>query len=471
MSKPYPNNPYLRGNFAPIRMECDAPDLIIEGEMPQDLNGSLYRIGPDPQFAPRDSNHHWFAGDGMIHGFHIEDGKVGYLNRWVRTPKFELERAAGESLYGAFGNPMTSDPSVHDKDSTIANTNIVWHADKLLALEEGHAPYGIDPVTLESRGYHTFDDKLEGPMTAHPKMDAKTGEMFFFGYNAKGPFTDDLSYHVVSADGTLTSSEWFKAPYSAMVHDFIVSGDYAIFPIFPLTGSIERAIAGAPPFAWEPEKGGWVGVMPRDGSADSIRWFRASSSYVFHPMNAFNEGGKITAHVMQYEQAPLFPSPDGTPADPDKAQARLCKWTIDMDGNTDEIKEEYIDDSLAEFPRLDERFAGYNYRHGYFAAVNERHKGDTGLFNQLAHFDLATGKKSIYEVGPADAVSEPVFVPRSEDAPEGQGYLLATVYRGEEHRSDLVVLDAENVADGPIATAKLSHRIPFGFHGNWRQAR
>ena len=158
--------------------------------------------------------HHWFAGDGMIHAFHIEDGRCAYLNRWVRTKKWELEHAAGESLFAPF-DPMQADPSVAGIDSTLANTNIVWHGDRLLALEEGHAPFEMDPITLESRGEWTFDDALVGPMTAHPKLDPETGEMLFFGYNAGGPFTPDVRYHVVDKNGVLTRSEHFLAPLRA----------------------------------------------------------------------------------------------------------------------------------------------------------------------------------------------------------------------------------------------------------------
>ena len=235
MAAPMPKHPHLRGNHAPIRMESTAPDCIVHGEIPSELRGTFYRNGPDPQFAPR-GMHHWFAGDGMIHAFHIEDGRCAYLNRWVRTKKWELEHAAGESLFAPF-DPMQADPSVAGIDSTLANTNIVWHGDRLLALEEGHAPFEMDPITLESRGEWTFDDALVGPMTAHPKLDPETGEMLFFGYNAGGPFTPDVRYHVVDKNGVLTRSEHFLAPFASMVHDFVTTRDHVLFPIFPLTGS------------------------------------------------------------------------------------------------------------------------------------------------------------------------------------------------------------------------------------------
>src|SRR3954471_10942795 len=118
-------NPYLTSNFAPVRSEDDFDALPIIGEIPKGLSGALYRNGPNPQFEPRDPNHHWFFGDGMIHGFFLADGKVSYRNRYVRTPKWQLEHAAGHALFGTFGNPMLTDPSAIGKDSGVANTNIV----------------------------------------------------------------------------------------------------------------------------------------------------------------------------------------------------------------------------------------------------------------------------------------------------------------------------------------------------------
>ena len=465
MTQPYPEHPQLRGNFAPLRMECDLDDVIVQGEMPQDLDVTYYRNGPDPQFPPR-GHHHWFGGDGMVHSFEIQNSKVRYRNRWPRTVKWTLEREAGESLYNLM-NPMENDPSTHGVvEDGVANTNIVWHGGKLLALEEGHAPFELDPKTLESRGPYTFADKLAGPMTAHPKLDPETGEMLFFGYMANGPFSPEIAYHVVGADGTLQRSEVFAAPYPAMVHDFITTKEHVIFPIFPLTGSLERAMTGKPPFAWEPDKGTHVGVMPRNGSVADLRWFETDACFVFHPMNAYTDGTKIHAHVMQFEEAPLFPHLDGSAPDPKKANARLAEWTIDLASNSNGIKRTYLDDITGEFPRLDERRSGLSYQHGYYAASTNNDGGDG--FNALMHHDFSKNTTARYELPKGDGAGEPVFVPKSQAAKEGEGYLLSLFYRGQDNRTDLAVFDATQLDAGPIALAQLPHRVPYGFHGNWR---
>lgn len=465
MTRPYPEHPQLSGNFAPIRMECDAPDLIIRGDLPAELNVTYYRNGPDPQFPPR-GEHHWFGGDGMLHRFHIQHGRVSYSNRWLRTVKWKLEHEAGESLFNAF-NPLENDARVAGVETDgLANTNVVWHGGKLLALEEGHAPFAVDPDTLGSLGAWTFDGALEGPMTAHPKVDPKTGEMLFFGYMADEPFGAGLSYQVVDAAGRLVRSDRFQAPFASMMHDFITTDEHVIFPVFPLTGSLDRAMRGEPAFAWEPDRGAHIGVMPRDGSVEDMRWFETDPCYVFHPLNAYTDGNRIIAHVMQFEEAPLFPHLDGSRPDPEKANARLCEWEIDLGDNSNSVKRRYLDDISGEFPRLDERFAGNAYRHGYYAASTT---GGGGMgFNAIVHHDLEKRDKDLHELPDGDRTGEPVFVPAAKDAPEGRGYLLSTIYRARENRSDLAVFDAENVAAGPIACAELPHRVPYGFHGNWK---
>jgi carotenoid cleavage dioxygenase-like enzyme len=467
MSQPFPLDPFFSGNYAPISFEADSFDLPLRGELPKELAGTLYRNGPNPQFAPRDSNHHWFIGDGMIHAFHIADGRVSYRNRWVRTPKWELEHKAHRALFGSWGNPATTDPSVQRKDGGVANTNIVWHGGKLFALEEGHRPFSLDPTTLAAQGYWDFQGAFPGArFTAHPKIDPETGEMIFFAYSANGRFSASLGYGVIDRSGKLTRYDLFDAPYASMVHDFMVTRNCVLFPVLPLTGSMQRALSGKPAYAWESDKRSYVGVLKRNADVSSIRWFECDPCYVFHPMNAYEDGDRIVGDVMQYDAAPLFPDPDGRPGDPTKAVAYLTRWTFDLNANTNGFKREPIDDLAGEFPRFDERSAGLSYRHGFFAASSDSRFVDQ--FDTLAHMDLKTNKRTVYQFPKGDVVSEPIFIPRNTDAREGDGYLLATIYRGAEKRSDLAVFDTVSLETGPIALAELSHRVPFGFHGNWR---
>jgi len=453
-------NPYLTGNFAPVRSEDDF-DLTVKGEIPRELRGALFRIGPNPQFEPRDPNHHWFAGDGMVHGFYVADGKVRYRNRYARTPKWELEHAHGRSLFGTFGNPMTTDPLAMGNEGGVANTNIVWHAGRLMALEEGHQPFEMDRDTLESRGYVR---DYRGRVTAHPKIDPKSGEMAWFAYGVGDmPLSAGMSYGVTDASGKVVRRDDFQAPFACMVHDFMVTENHVLFPILPLTASLERAMGGRPPFAWEPEKGSHVGVMRRDGDVASIRWFNTEACYVFHPLNAWEEGDTLYADVMRYDVAPLFPNADGSPGR--KSAARLVRWSFDLAGASDAIREQPLDDLDGEFPRVDPRVETLRHRHGWYAA--DPTGAQTVKLGAIAHLDLATGARQLYELPDGDLTSEPVFTPRSADAAEGDGWVTAVVWRAAENRSDLLVFEAQDIARGPIATAEMPRRVPFGFHGNW----
>ncbi len=453
-----------KSNLAPISFEADAPFPEITGELPRELNGTLYRNGPNPQFEV--SGAHWFVGDGMLHAFHLENGRASYRNRWIRTAKWQAEHDAGRALFGGFGRKLPDAPQVIVKDSGVANTNIIFHAGRLLALEEAHLPTEIEPGTLATRGSLDYGGGIAGPFTAHPKIDPVTGEMVFFGYNASGPFTPTLSFGSVNAAGAVTRFDRFTAPYASMVHDFIVTENHLLFPVLPITGSMERAMKGMPPFAWEPDKGAYVGVMKRNGSPEDIVWFRAESCYVFHVMNAWEEGDRIVACVMQFEEAPLFTHPDGRPTDPKKSRARLCRWTFDLAGNTDRFTQTYLDDLTGEFPRIDDRRAGRASRHGWYACANP----DLPMFGALSglvHVDGKGSRLGRYLLPAGDTISEPVFVERGADAPEGDGWLLAVVWRNSENRSDLAVFNATDVGAGPVALVRLSHRVPDGFHGNW----
>ncbi len=472
MAKAFPtDNPFLRGYYGPVNTEADAAHLHITGDMPRGLCGTLYRNGPNPQFAPR-GPYHWFGGDGMIHAFHIENGNVSYKNRWVRTPKWNAENEEGEALVGTFGHPKFTDPRVMTLNSTIANTNIVWHAGRLLALEEAHAPYSLDPTTLMpvNGGYETYGNKLCGPFTAHPKLDPVTGEMVFFGYSARGRATKEVSIQTVDRNGTITRAEILEGPYASMIHDFAVTKNWIVVPIFPLTSSLERVMSGKPYFAWEPDKGTHIAFIPRNGTVADTKWVTAPASYVFHPMNHYETAdGKVVVDVMKYDVAPLFPAADGTMPSKTPPQARLFRWTFDLTGQANTFKEEQLDDRAGEFPRFDERFCMSDYRHGWIVAgeVTDPRTGEPRT-DGLVHYDLKSGRSQAFHAGRDDRFGEPVFVPRNDNAAEGDGWLLSVLYRGEEKRSDLCVFEALDIARGPIATAHLTSKVPAGFHGNWR---
>jgi carotenoid cleavage dioxygenase len=340
------------------------------------------------------------------------------------------------------------------------NTNVIWHAQRLLALLEISKPTELDPRTLATIGPRDFDGRYAGGMTAHPKIDPETGELLAFGYSAVAPY---LRYHVIDREGRVTRSEAIDVPVGAMMHDFVVTRDHVVFPWFPMTFREENLRTNAV-WRWEPELGTRVGVMPRNGTNRDVVWFEIDNCYVYHFMNAHSDGDRVVVEAVRYPRVALFNTAQAGEEEPGPAPGMLTRWTFDLAGRV--FKEEPLDDVQCEFPRLDERRAGLAYRHGYAPGTLPRDEG-TVPFNALLHYDVVTGKRRAHELAPASTFGEAVFVPRSAAAAEGDGFLIAPVYRWAEDRSDVLILDAQNVERAPLAVVRLPHRLPLGFHGNW----
>jgi carotenoid cleavage dioxygenase-like enzyme len=417
----------------------------------------------------------------------------------VMTEKLLLERAARRSLYGAYRNPYTDDSTVRGKSRGAANTSVVFHGGRLLVLKEDARPMQLDPVTLETMGEWDFYGRLTSPtFTAHPKVDPETGEMFCFGYEAKGLATTDIAYYVVDAHGHVTHEAWLKAPYTSLLHDFAVTQDYIIFPVQPVTTDLERMKAGGPHWKWDPTKSTYLGVMPRYGDASQIKWFEGPARYAFHYFNAFNEGPVIHIDGCVAEAIrPPFMYPDvlGGERDLKKSVSRITRWTVNYSSSAMEFAEDVMQPEIdsypqfVEFPQVDGRRATRKHRDGFAGALlndgtlrsisgeilsADDDPGPAGTepyppgLNSILRFDF-TKRETVSRMrfDPMTTVQECVFVPRSDDAPEGDGYLLALTDRWDKMLNELVILDTSDLAAGPIATVRLPLRVHFGIHGTW----
>jgi carotenoid cleavage dioxygenase-like enzyme len=460
----FPAIPMFQGINAPSRIEVDLHDLEVDGEIPRQLDGAFYRVAPDHQYPPRFLDDVPFNADGTVSRFLFENGRVRLRHRYVRTERFELERAAGRALYGKYRNPFTDDPSVKGKSRNLANTTpIVWDG-KLLALREDSPPIAMDPITLETQGDWTFHGTLGGPtFTAHPKIDPTSGQMIAFGFAAKGLFTRDVAYYEIDPSGRITHEVWFEAPYHCMLHDFGVTQDYAVFPIIPVCGvGVEALKAGRPHYAWDPTKDIYLGVLPRGGAASALRWFRAPNQFCSHVMNAFNDGARvhIDVPVAEGNMFPFFPEP-GKRWDPTKAASRMTRWTVDMASKHEGFESaERLSDYVGEFPKTDHRYQTLPYRHGWLLGF------DPGR-SSIAHVDHGTGEQQVWSADENTSLQEPCFIPRSDTAGEADGYIITVATRMREMRTDVFLLDAQRLAEGPIATIHLPLRLRPGYHGNW----
>ncbi|MBC7986142.1 MAG: carotenoid oxygenase family protein [Sphingomonadaceae bacterium] len=476
----FPETFSFTGPNKPERWEADIHDLEVEGEIPADLDGAFYRVQPDPQFTPLLGDDIAFNGDGAISMFRFRNGRCDFKHRWVHTDKWKLEREAGRALFGAYRNPLTDDPSVKGRYRGTANTTAFIHGGKLYALKEDSPAVVMDANTLETHGYTTFDGKMTGEtFTAHPKIDPETGDMIAFGYASKGVLTLDMTYYEISPEGELKREIWFELPYYAMMHDFAITRDYALFHVVPSTSSWERLEAGLPHFGFDTTLPVYLGVLPRreGATAEDIRWFKRDNCFASHVMNAFQEGTKIHFDTPEAKNNmfPFFPDIHGAPFNPMEAASFLTRWTVDMASNSEAFDSvTRLTNMMGEFPRIDERYQGRAYRYGWMLVIDPAQpvelKGPSAsgmLMNCLGMVDHATGAGQKWWCGPVSSLQEPCFIPRSADAPEGDGYIVQVCNRLEEGRSDLLLFEALDIAKGPIATIRLPLRLRFGLHGNW----
>ena len=426
---------FQRGNYAPVTDELTEFDLPVEGAIPAELNGWYLRNGPNP----RQATAHWFTGDGMIHGIRLEGGRAAwYRNRWVRTDSFENDFP----LYNADGT--------RNLRSSIANTHVVNHAGKTLALVESSLPYEISN-DLETLGAYDFGGKLVDSMTAHPKICPTTGELHFFGYGSI--FEPYVTYHRADGNGELTINRPLDVKAHTMMHDFALTAEHVIFMDLPIVFNLDVAIKGEGdmPYRWSDEYGARFGVMRRDDPFGPVRWFDIDPCYVFHIANAYDDGQKIVLQAVRYPE--LWRDSGAS----DEA-AVLWSWTIDL--ATGKVSERQLDDRSVEFPRIDDRLTGLPARYAVSVGTNK-----------LVRYDLTTGSAVEHRFGTAESQGGPgeaVFVPStSGPADETIGWYIGYVYDPARDGSDLVIIDASDFAAQPVARIKLPHRVPYGFHGNW----
>lgn len=479
----FPKTPSFTGFNTPSRVEADIADLDVKGSIPAEIDGAFYRVQPDPQFPPLHGDDIAFNGDGLITRFRFKDGTCSFKQRWAHTDKWKLENAAGKALFGAYRNPLTDSEEVHGEIRGTANTNAFVHGGKLYALKEDSPALVMDPVTMETEGYTWFNGKMTGQtFTAHPKIDPETGDMIAFGYAAKGVLTRDMTYYVVSPEGELKQELWFELPYYAMMHDFAITEDYALFHVVPSTSNWERLEQGKPHFGFDTSLPVYLGVVPRrlDATAADIRWFKRDNCFASHVMNAFQEGSKIHFDTPEAKNNmfPFFPDINDKPFNPIEGMSYLTRWTVDMASNSDAFESvTRMTDMFGEFPRIDDRVTGKPYRYGWMLVVDgekpvELKGGSAGglIMNSLGLIDHETGEEQKWWCGPVSSLQEPCFIPRSADAPEGDGWIVQVCNRLEEQRSDLLLFDALDIAKGPIAEVRIPVRLRFGLHGNWAAA-
>jgi len=479
----FPNHPNYLGLNAPQGDEYDIADLAVEGAIPPEVEGAFFRAVPNPAFPPFvDDSAAFLSGDGMVSAIRFSGGKASVHHRWVNTARHLAEVKAGKALFGKYRNPWTDKPEVQGVDRTVANTTPVWHAGRLLMAKEDGRPYRVDPATLETVGSHDFAGQLRAEtMTAHVRIDPVTGELFFYGYEADALGSPTIAYCIVDCAGNLVKEQWFDAPYCAMMHDFTITENYALFPIYPTICDADRVKAGGDHWVHHQDVDSWLGVMPRYGDVSEMRWFKGPKGVsCYHMMNAFEDGeGRIHFDqcLSDSNAFPFIRKASGITLEQWELNGRLARWTVDMNGESEAVVETVIGPP-GDFPVIPATSQGRPYDHAWMLTMNPQRQGPPvfggpvdAMFDMLIRLDFAGGPMQALPLDPGSCYNEPVHVPASDPAHEG--WLVTVVMRQtgpDSFESECWVIDAGDLGAGPVARVKIPHALRPQVHGWWASA-
>ena len=446
-------NPYLEGINAPVQTEVTAFDLPVTGQLPTDLNGRWLRNGPNPIGEVENPlRHHWFGGDGMVHGVRLGDGKADwYRNRWVRS----------DNVADHLGEERPTGPANGGRTATGPNTNVGGFAGKTYAMvEAGTTPTELS-YELETIGRSDFGGTLENGFSAHPKYDPSTGELHAMTY-CWPDLIDHLQYVVVGPDGHVTKTIDIPVNDMPMVHDISITENWVVVFDLPVTVRMDMITKGySLPVGWNPEHPARIGLLPRSATdATSIIWCDVAPCFTFHPLNAYDDAeGNVVIDFCRYEK--LFDLDLLGPFSLD-APPTLDRWTVNPTTRT--VHEERIDDRAHEFPRHDPRIGLRPHRFGYTALVDY---ASPVLHGPICKTDVTTGEVIEHDFGPGRGGAEPIFVPREGSTAEDDGWIITLVHDVPNDGAELHVIAADDFAAPAVATIALPQRVPTGFHGNW----
>jgi all-trans-8'-apo-beta-carotenal 15,15'-oxygenase len=443
---------------------------VVEGVVPENLRGTLYRNGPGLFERDGYKKKHLLDGDGMIQAVDFSGGDVRYRNHFVQTPKFIAEEEAGKFLMPTwttlapdFWNSIPGTPSESQAGVTTYMVN-----GRLTAHDEAGQPFELDPVTLEDLGeMPVMGEEGPGSYKAHTKVDGRTGDWIFVGWN-HGP-TPGMEVVIKNRDGGLALHRKVEADRDCYIHDFFASENYVVVNMHAMAFNPFPMLAGMRSFtdslSWEPELGNLLVVIPKDASRE-VQYFEAPGRFMWHSFNMFERGTELVADFIAYDDPDHFIGED--PLFKAVMQGRMSQAQYSgvarryvMNLQSGRLGEEQLAEGNYEFPVVHPALAGYEYSVGYASFGSP----GTILHSGLARIDMKVGLVDGFDFGSTTHIGEPIFVP--EGVSEDRGYLLAMGLDGESRKSFIAVMDAGNLSAGPLARVNLRHHTPLSFHGCW----
>jgi carotenoid cleavage dioxygenase len=467
------DHPYRTGPWRPQTTEWDADDLtVVAGEVPADLDGVYLRNTENP-LHPAIKAYHPFDGDGMIHVVGFRDGKAFYRNRFVRTDGFAEENAAGGPLWPGIAEPVELARRDYGwgartlmKDAS--STDVTVHRGTALTSHYQCGDlYRIDPYTGETLGKQDWGGAFPFDLgvSAHPKVDDRTGELLFFNYGKHAPY---MHYGVVDANNQLVHYVDVPLPGPRLPHDMAFTENYVILNDFPLFWEPDLLEHNVHLPRLHRDMASRFAVIPRRGDSSQITWFDADPTYVLHFTNAYEDGDEIVLDG--------FFQGDPEPADNgmgdkwqrafrflalDRMQPRLHRWRFNL--VTGGVREEQLTDSITEFGMINSGYAASEYRYAYAATG----KPAWFLFDGLVKHDLLTGAEERFAFDDGVYGSETAMAPRWNGMSEDDGYLITITTDMNDDASYCLVFDAARVTDGPVCKLALPERVSSGTHSTW----
>jgi carotenoid cleavage dioxygenase len=463
--------PEMRRPVSLYKLEADVRDCQVTGKIPTDLNGAFYRVGPDPQYPlhPRDIP---FDGEGHVSMFRIKNGRVDYRSRFVRNERWLANDKAGRELFPIYRNPMQDDPSVKGLSRSTANTHIMNHKGYLLSLKEDSPPSALDLLTLETLvPTYTFDDQLPSKtFTAHPKVDSKTGNLVAFGYEADGFGSDAVSMFEITPQGKIVWNAKVHVPYVGMLHDFAVTEHHIVLYVMPLAMDKAQLEDGGIHWSWDGTLPTYFGFVRRGGDGKDVQWIKGPTRSATHVMGAFDDGKRLWVDVemSMSNPFPFMPMRGGLKWDPVSGSSHITRLSVDLSKKRPSAYGiEQLYPHVGALPRQDDRYNTMPYRYGFLPCPDPNAAPGAGGAC-YARFDHQNRTATLFNAGTETSLAECCFAPKTANAPEGAGYLLGVATRNSEGgRSDLVILDAEHLADGPVAVVHLPMHAIGQIHGWW----
>ncbi|MCH8544348.1 MAG: carotenoid oxygenase family protein [Alcanivorax sp.] len=460
------------GGFDALEQEFSytIPNSAVRGRIPASVRGTFLRIGPGRNRIGDETFGHWFDGDGMVHALTFTDDGAWYRNRYVRTPKYRKETAAGKIVCRSFGHnaPGGLLKNIGRPPANAANTSIARHGGRLLALWEGGRPWALDPDTLETLGECNFDGALglADPFSAHGHAHPQTDYYYNHGVTL-GPGGPRINLYEINPAGLLTRKKHFNIDHLAFVHGSGMSGQHLVLLVHPLgMASVWPFVLGCKAFdeaiEYRPE---W-GMKAYFISLETLtveRVFELEPFVLFHYGNCREEGDELVVDLVRFEDFAVAAQLRDVFGSSAAEGGRPWQYRFNL--RTGAVRDEALPTRVGcEFPQFDLRYSGRDSRFLYTAAIADNGtSGNTpGFFNAIQRLDTRSGEVVLHDLGPGRFTSEAMFVPEGDA--EGDGYLCAVVYDAATHRSEVVLLDARSETLGEVAAVPLRNHVPFGFH-------